>query len=145
MAPTYIGDFALPGVQLRKQGLNRIGNMIPALLWTPFSALIGTPFSSLLGNMIIPNDNYCKFEDWVMPILDAMVVEQTPKSKKHEGTKWTPSSGDFSYLYFVLYLTLFVAVYCVHAFEHLPSLFCWHATQGFSRYVDIWICGYYLI
>jgi len=25
---------------------------------------------------VVPNDNYCKFEDWVMPILDKMLEEQ---------------------------------------------------------------------
>ncbi len=29
-----------------------------------------------IGNLVVPNDNYCKFEDWVMPILDQMVEEQ---------------------------------------------------------------------
>jgi deoxyhypusine synthase len=29
-----------------------------------------------IGNLVVPNDNYCKFEDWVMPILDKMVEEQ---------------------------------------------------------------------
>lgn len=24
----------------------------------------------------MPNDNYCKFEDWLMPILEQMVDEQ---------------------------------------------------------------------
>ena len=52
LADTYIGDFNLQGSQLRKRGLNRI------------------------GNLIAPNDNYIKFEDWVMPILDAMLEEQ---------------------------------------------------------------------
>lgn len=28
------------------------------------------------GNLLVPNDNYCLFEDWVMPILDQMLVEQ---------------------------------------------------------------------
>ena len=28
MAPTYVGDFALKGADLRKRGLNRIGNML---------------------------------------------------------------------------------------------------------------------
>ncbi|CAB1342429.1 unnamed protein product, partial [Coregonus sp. 'balchen'] len=37
-------------------------------------------------NLLVPNDNYCKFEDWLMPILDQMVQEQ-----KDEGTHWTPS------------------------------------------------------
>jgi len=62
MADTYVGDFALPGVDLRKKGLNRI------------------------GNLIIPNQNYCLFEDWMMPILDKMLEEQ-----KTQGVVWTPS------------------------------------------------------
>uniref|UniRef100_A0A2D4J1Z9 Deoxyhypusine synthase n=1 Tax=Micrurus lemniscatus lemniscatus TaxID=129467 RepID=A0A2D4J1Z9_MICLE len=62
LAPTYIGDFSLQGKELRKNGINRI------------------------GNLLVPNDNYCKFEDWLMPILDQMVIEQDT-----EGMKWTPS------------------------------------------------------
>ena len=38
-----------------------------------------------IGNLIVPNDNYCKFEEWLMPILDKMVEEQK------DGTEWTPS------------------------------------------------------
>ncbi|KAJ1951062.1 Deoxyhypusine synthase [Linderina macrospora] len=62
MAPTYLGDFTLKGRELRSKGLNRT------------------------GNLIVPNDNYCKFEDWIMPIFDQMLKEQ-----KEEGTVWTPS------------------------------------------------------
>ncbi|PSC72807.1 Deoxyhypusine synthase [Micractinium conductrix] len=62
MAPTYVGDFALKGADLRKRGLNRI------------------------GNMLVPNSNYCKFEDWVIPIFDAMLEEQ-----QQQGAHWTPS------------------------------------------------------
>lgn len=62
LAPTYLGDFKLRGVDLRKQGVNR------------------------LGNLLIPNENYCKFEDFVMPILNAMADEQ-----EKEGVRWTPS------------------------------------------------------
>ncbi|TRY97329.1 hypothetical protein DNTS_020613 [Danionella cerebrum] len=62
LAPTYLGDFSLKGKELRQQGINRI------------------------GNLLVPNDNYCKFEDWLMPILDQMVLEQ-----KTEGKHWTPS------------------------------------------------------
>ena len=36
--------------------------------------------------MLVPNSNYCKFEDWVMPILEAMLQEQ-----QQRGTLWTPS------------------------------------------------------
>lgn len=61
MAPTFAGDFHLRGKELRAQGLNRV------------------------GNMLVPNSNYCAFEDWVMPILDAMLAEQK------QGTCWTPS------------------------------------------------------
>lgn len=66
LGPTYLthtGDFNVDGAGLRKRGLNRI------------------------GNLIVPNDNYCKFEDWVMPILDEMVEEQV-KDKK----VWSPST-----------------------------------------------------
>ncbi|KAL5034400.1 Deoxyhypusine synthase [Batrachochytrium dendrobatidis] len=62
LGPTYIGAFSLPGAELRKKGLNRI------------------------GNLLVPNDNYCAFEDWVMPVLDQMLKEQ-----KEAGTIWTPS------------------------------------------------------
>ncbi|KAG0165253.1 hypothetical protein DFQ28_009049 [Apophysomyces sp. BC1034] len=63
LAPTYLGDFHLKGSELRAQGLNRI------------------------GNLLVPNNNYCKFEDWVVPILDKMLEEQ-----KNEGKIWTPSA-----------------------------------------------------
>uniref|UniRef100_A0A8C5G5Y5 deoxyhypusine synthase n=1 Tax=Gouania willdenowi TaxID=441366 RepID=A0A8C5G5Y5_GOUWI len=62
LAHTYLGDFSLPGKELRLKGINRI------------------------GNLLVPNDNYCKFEDWMMPILDQMLLEQNT-----EGTRWTPS------------------------------------------------------
>eukprot|EP00158_Paraphelidium_tribonemae_P001274 Partr_v1_DN24193_c0_g1_i1_m71122 putative deoxyhypusine synthase len=53
LAPTYVlGTFNADGCELRKNGMNRI------------------------GNLIVPNDNYCKFEDWLMPILDQMLLEQ---------------------------------------------------------------------
>ena len=55
LAPTFIGEFNLSGSKLRKRGLNRI------------------------GNLIAPNDNYVKFEDWVMPVFDAMLDEQKNK------------------------------------------------------------------
>lgn len=60
---TYLADFNLDGADLRRRGMNRI------------------------GNLIVPNDNYCAFEDWLTPILDAMLSEQ-----KESGKVWTPSS-----------------------------------------------------
>jgi deoxyhypusine synthase len=58
-----LADFNLDGAELRKKGLNRI------------------------GNLVVPNDNYCKFEDWVVPILDKMLEEQ-----RNDGTVWSPSA-----------------------------------------------------
>lgn len=55
LAPTYIGDFHLEGHRLREKGINRI------------------------GNLLVPNDNYCLFEDWVMPHLNVMLQEQKDK------------------------------------------------------------------
>ncbi|EDW93213.1 probable deoxyhypusine synthase isoform X1 [Drosophila yakuba] len=62
LAPTFMGSFELSGKDLRERGINRI------------------------GNLLVPNDNYCKFEDWVMPLLDEMLEEQ-----KSQGTIWSPS------------------------------------------------------
>jgi deoxyhypusine synthase len=62
MCDHYIGDFALKGAELRRRGLNRI------------------------GNLLVPNRNYCIFEEWLMPILDEMLQAQ-----RTEGASWTPS------------------------------------------------------
>ncbi|KAJ3101077.1 hypothetical protein HDU97_001659 [Phlyctochytrium planicorne] len=62
LGSTYLGSFSLPGKDLRMKGLNRI------------------------GNLLVPNANYCLFEDWVTPLLDEMLKEQ-----KEQGTIWTPS------------------------------------------------------
>ena len=62
LGPTYLGDFYLNDVELRKNGINRI------------------------ANLLVPNDNYCKFEDWIIPIYDEMWEEQ-----KKNGRVWTPS------------------------------------------------------
>lgn len=62
IAPTYIGSFELEGKALRRKGINRI------------------------GNLLMPNDNYCKFEDFMTPILDQMVKEQ-----EEQGVQWSPS------------------------------------------------------
>lgn len=40
-----------------------------------------------IGNLLVPNSNYCAFEDWVLPILDQMVAEQAPPTS----TTWAPS------------------------------------------------------
>ncbi len=53
--PTFLGDFKLNGRDLRKKGINRI------------------------GNLLVPNKNYCDFEDWVTPILEKIHEEQDEK------------------------------------------------------------------
>ncbi|CCI49771.1 unnamed protein product [Albugo candida] len=62
LGDTFVGDFDMQGAGLRRRGINRI------------------------GNLLVPNANYCKFEDWITPILDQMVLEQK------EGVVWSPSS-----------------------------------------------------
>lgn len=64
LAPTYLGAFHLDGATLRKKGMNRI------------------------GNLVVPNSNYCLFEDWIVPIFDAMLEEQEANP---EEVVWTPS------------------------------------------------------
>ncbi|KAI8940887.1 Deoxyhypusine synthase [Plenodomus lindquistii] len=67
LAPTYMGAFSTPGAGLRAKGMNRI------------------------GNLVVPNSNYCAFEDWVVPILDTMLAEQEASKKTEEPLHWTPS------------------------------------------------------
>eukprot|EP00518_Triparma_eleuthera_P005414 CAMPEP_0182465428 /NCGR_PEP_ID=MMETSP1319-20130603/9721_1 /TAXON_ID=172717 /ORGANISM="Bolidomonas pacifica, Strain RCC208" /LENGTH=385 /DNA_ID=CAMNT_0024665175 /DNA_START=142 /DNA_END=1296 /DNA_ORIENTATION=+ len=62
--PTYMGDFSkYKGKDLRLKGINRI------------------------GNLLIPNNNYCQFEDWFAPLLSKMHDEQ-----ESTGKFWTPST-----------------------------------------------------
>ncbi|KAK2735193.1 Deoxyhypusine synthase [Myotisia sp. PD_48] len=67
LGPTYLGAFSTPGASLRSKGLNRI------------------------GNLIVPNSNYCAFEDWVIPILDKMLEEQEASRDTDDPISWTPS------------------------------------------------------
>ncbi|SPO03847.1 probable deoxyhypusine synthase [Cephalotrichum gorgonifer] len=64
---TYMSSFSADGSDLRRRGLNRI------------------------GNLLVPNANYCAFEDWVVPILDKMLEEQEATKNSEEPVKWTPS------------------------------------------------------
>ena len=52
MAPSYLGEFTLRGAELRKKGINRI------------------------GNLLVPNNNYCQLEEWILPVWDKMLEEQ---------------------------------------------------------------------
>lgn len=67
LGETYLGDFAAHGANLREQGMNRI------------------------GNLIVPNSNYCAFEDWVIPILNEMLKEQEESKTSSEPLYWAPS------------------------------------------------------
>ncbi|XP_062515094.1 deoxyhypusine synthase-like [Corticium candelabrum] len=62
MGSFYVGEFTMIGSALREQGINRT------------------------GNILVPNVNYCKFEEWIHPILDRMLEEQT-----QQAVSWTPS------------------------------------------------------
>ncbi|KAI4128461.1 MAG: hypothetical protein LQ338_002734 [Usnochroma carphineum] len=68
LAPTYLGSFTSRGSELRGKGLNRI------------------------GNLVVPNSNYCAFEDWVVPVLDQMLAEQEASKESDEPLVWTPST-----------------------------------------------------
>jgi deoxyhypusine synthase len=56
--PTFMGDFKLSGRELRKKGINRI------------------------GNLLVPNRNYCQFEDWMEPLIGKMHDEQDLKHRE---------------------------------------------------------------
>ena len=51
-APFYLGSFDADDIEMRKKGLNRI------------------------GNIFVPSENYVKFESWLTPIFKEMYVEQ---------------------------------------------------------------------
>jgi len=57
----YQGDFQMDGVSMRKKGWNRN------------------------GNMIIATDDYIKFQEFALPVLDKMLEEQK------QGEVWSPS------------------------------------------------------
>ncbi|KAI0182017.1 Deoxyhypusine synthase [Hypoxylon sp. FL1284] len=67
LGDTYMSSFSAKGAELRAKGLNRI------------------------GNLMVPNVNYCAFEDWVVPILDKMLEEQEASKGTEGEINWTPS------------------------------------------------------
>ncbi|KAL2166544.1 hypothetical protein VTG60DRAFT_2531 [Thermothelomyces hinnuleus] len=67
LGDTYMSSFSAVGAELRSKGLNRI------------------------GNLVVPNSNYCAFEDWVVPILDKMLQEQEASKGTEDEIHWTPS------------------------------------------------------
>jgi deoxyhypusine synthase len=67
LGDTYMSSFHAPGAELRSHGLNRI------------------------GNLMVPNKNYCAFEDWIIPIFDKMLEEQEASKGTDHEINWTPS------------------------------------------------------
>lgn len=57
MGKTYLGDFRLKGAELRENAVNRI------------------------GNLLVSNNNYCEFEDFMMPFLEGLYQEQVKTGK----------------------------------------------------------------
>ena len=57
LRPSILGDFRLSGKELRKNAINRV------------------------GNILIPNNNYVEFEEFVMPVLEEMEKEQKSSGK----------------------------------------------------------------
>ncbi|KAM8724208.1 deoxyhypusine synthase-like [Acanthopagrus schlegelii] len=62
LGPVYVGDFSLPGKDLFNKGIDRI------------------------GNLLMPDENYDTFYNWIKPILNQMLLEQNT-----QGAHWTPS------------------------------------------------------
>lgn len=85
LGPTYQGEFSLKGSELRSKGLNRI------------------------GNLLVPNDNYCKFEDWITPKFEKMFEEQ------RKGKNWTPSK---------------MIEFLGHEIDNKESIYYWTAKNG---------------
>ncbi|XP_031252364.1 deoxyhypusine synthase [Pistacia vera] len=117
LAPTYKGDFSLPGAQLRSKGLNRI------------------------GNLLVPNENYCKFEDWIIPIFDQMLKEQI-----EEKVSWTPSkvvarlgkeiNDESSYLYWAYKNN--IPVFCPGLTDgSLGDMLYFHSFQSPGLIIDV--------
>mgnify|MGYP000104928619 CR=1 FL=1 len=57
LGDTYLGDFRLKGKELRDKAINRI------------------------GNLLVSNNNYCEFEEFVMPLLEELYSEQIKTGK----------------------------------------------------------------
>ncbi|KAF2916227.1 hypothetical protein DAI22_09g102400 [Oryza sativa Japonica Group] len=109
LAPTYRGDFSLPGTLLRSKGLNRI------------------------GNLLVPNDNYCKFENWIMPIF---LPDNVWTPSKVIGRLGKEINDESSYLYWAYKNN--IPVYCPALTDGSlgDMLFC-HAVRNPGLIIDI--------
>jgi deoxyhypusine synthase len=69
-----------------------------------------------IGNVLVPNNNYCAFEDFMKPVLTEMLTEQD-----EGGVSWTPSkmiqrlgeriNDESSVYYWCAYLQPYLAIY----------------------------------
>jgi deoxyhypusine synthase len=96
LGSTVLGDFAMEGAGLRKRGwVNASARARNVFIYArrqhdmalQADVLISTFRLNRIGNLLVPNSNYCAFEDWVVPLLDKMLEEQEGTEKK----TWTPS------------------------------------------------------
>lgn len=67
--PFMLGDFNADGKILREKGINRT------------------------GNIFVPNSRYCKFEEWLMPILEKLNKEQQETGKIITPSEFTQKLG----------------------------------------------------
>ena len=62
------------------------------LLSGPFQLI--TSGINRIGNLLVPNKNYCKFEDWVAPLISTMHDEQDVKWKEQAKAMADAKDGD---------------------------------------------------
>ena len=63
LGPFLLGEFTMPGRELREAGINRI------------------------GNILVPNNRYCRFEDFLTPILEKVYDNQQKKVSEDQQIK----------------------------------------------------------
>lgn len=69
-APFILGDFCAEGKLLREKGINRT------------------------GNIFVPNSRYCRFEDWLTPLLEKIYCEQKETGKIISTTEFIQRLGE---------------------------------------------------
>jgi hypothetical protein len=88
LGSTVLGDFHLDGAELRRKGWERERETAGQQRKPEVKSGLDWQTSlNRIGNLLVPNSNYCAFEDWVVPILDQMVAEQEGEEK----VRWSPS------------------------------------------------------
>jgi len=94
LGTTVLGDFHLDGASLRKKGYVRLSSRHSSLTLSGRREERLMSRLNRIGNLLVPNSNYCAFEDWVVPILHQLVTEQSPgegNGEDGEGERWSPS------------------------------------------------------